>query len=1552
MKLKFKKIIIFSSISIFTAMLALVYFFVLPKIINIEKYKPEIRKYIKENVSMPLELGKFDLAMTWNLGVKIKLDDAFLKKNDGSKFITIGNSDIEVSLLPLINKHVVIREVVINYPDVNITRDENGTFDVAKIYVPKGKAKYKVELKDTSINLNNYKINFIDKYISPKKDLVLNGQNLKIKDFTPDKHIEIQADGKAFNEMPSLKLFSGNDRIFKKVSDCGREMTFNLFLNADFPLNKKSPTQNILKARGDIVNFDLNELKPYVNKYSFRKFADFTGTGNVNFDIDLNKEIHGKRKFFIDSTTNNLNIKDALKGSILSHKGQLMFLTSGNFDDKDLYLEDFQVNGDKINSEIRGKISNFANRKIRNVDLSIDISDTRAKIAAEIFPKSIKVPLDPFNKILKYNVDGNVSGSLRAKGYYRRPELFGKIKFDDFSVIEKIYGTPNGYGSVEFLGPMLVIDSTQYIGKDQFVKTTGSVVPFKGKKVKLSINSTQNVDFGKTLPVLLAVRDIFQFKLTPVTEMDIKGFGKANLDIEGASGDATITGYVDAKNATVKYKTLADQAENVNGRVKFTGTKVYYDELRGSVDGIQVIPTGYSSLHGYSDVKLYMPKLDLKKGQKFVYASPLLYKAQFALKDILDIKGFADSTIFIKGTEAKTLSNGIFKFANGYVNYKGYGAPFNNLKGGLRYDNESVFLDTINGNALGNNVTVNGSVKALTKDIDMTITSKNIKLEDAKKFVMNSTLLDKTQKIVKDFSNIKGTSAIKLVLKGKADGDCLKSLVFSNTDATFEQKQVGFPIKIHQGTLNITDDDVQTNGIQASAANTDFTLKGKVSNLKANLKTKAPVIPDLELKIRKFDVSTLKEVLKTPIIPVKVKKYLTKIAQSSGFADVSVHMKPSGFKADVDFDNFAMIYQPLQSEKSYREELLYYDLPVLIKTGKAEITDKNMFLSNINAKISNSDFFINGSIKNYTNKPSFEIMSSLEFNPEDANRLSSLLKQIVAIKNPIPVSVKIKGNTDNWNVQAKMALNKGTSIGYAKQIGLPDDKVRMLTLDAKGENDRIDIKSLNLDLCEKDNELSYKSPWDFDVIGEKDNLLSFSGSIDKLKTIKPVFRNFKIYTNNDKPLSICILNSGANTVIHNGNEKFFSEGNFQADLTMNGYIFSPNIDGTISFSGLKIPDYKLNLGNANISFSKDAIDVNLKDLKIDDSPMNVKATIDYPLDTPLMVRDMEITSNYINMDKIGKVFVANKDMVSNNNGDIKTPMFVIKNGTLDSKELILRDLITADAKASLSFTPDWLLSLSDIEMKAAGGSGTANLYYNAKSTELSLNLIAKNMQANAITTTLLAFPNEVYGTLNGEGQFYTRGRNSQEMISNSNGYANFKINQGRLVRLGSMEYLLRAANVIQSGIGGFNVNNIIDLVVPQKTGYFDKLEGKFDIKDGVINTDEITSSGDNLSLYISGNFDMLTNNADAKVIGRLSQKVAGLLGPIGSVSINQFIGYVPGIGFLPATPEEKGLIDLIPGLSKIPVLGLGCKQKNRQFVVDINGNLYEQSSVKSFRWLD
>lgn len=1458
-----KRNITFYGILALIGILLFAYFFLITAFLNSPKYKSEIKSYIIQKALVPVDPGKISVGLTWNLGVSLKTDKFIIKKQDNSKFINVGKTYVEISLLPIIKKQVIIRKIVIDKVDADITRFEDGTFDVSKIFaIKQPKSKYKVRLENTEIRLNNYNIKFNDNYIIPAKEILLNGEYIRLARFTPDKFVEVTAKG--------------------TICEQGKQTSFyDVLLSTALPINRKDILKNRIKTKGEVINFNLADFKPYLDKYIPDKFAVLTGKGSANFDMDLNTQIFGFRNFFVDSLVSDLEVTESSKKggkNILFHKEPLNIITGGAFDDKDLYLNTLQVKGGEINVEARGKINNYKDRKSRNVDLRIDVNNSRAKVVAEIFPKNIRIPKDPFNKIVKYNMDGNASGNISIKGFWRKPDLFGKIKYDDVSFFGESSPDTKGFGSIDFLGPILVLNCKQKIGQDKFISVTGSVNPLKNKNLKLAVSTTQNIDYYKALPLLLAIRDIFEFKLGPVQQMDIKGTGKVNLDISGSFKKVKINGYVQANDASIKYETLAGRAENVNGKLKFDGDKVIYDEVVGFVDGLKVIPSGYTTLppkdsSAFSDVKLYIPKLDLQKAQKFVYGSPLLAEVQIALKDLIEAKGTADAEIFIKGTEKDTKSNGILKFSDVYVKYNGYSEPFNNLKGQFRYDDKKIYFDDVSGTLLGNNAKINGSSEVLKKYVELTIVSDKINLEDARNFIMNSSLLYKTQEVVKDFISINGTSALKLDLKGDTEVDPLKNMVLSNIRGEFVHKLTGYPIKIKEGALNITSDTVETAGIKAEAANSDFEIKGKVFGIKNNMKKKTPLIPDLEAIVKDFNASGFEQVVKTEVIPDKLKKNLSKFAGKSGTASVFVKLKPQSFYTTIDFNNFAGVYKSK-------------DIPVSIEKGKVEITDKNVYFWNLNGRISDSAMFIKGYVQNYVKKPYFEITSNLDLNSEDINKFNGIFKGSGLEKEVLPVYIKTKGNFDKCQVQAKT------------------------------------------------------------------NFLNIYGSIDKLLTDEPVFKDFSIKTTDEKPLSSCVLNTCLKQIINSGNEKFISEGTIQADFTMNGYVLKPDIQGFISFAGIKVPDYKLNMDNVIFNFGKDALNIDFKGFKIDDSSLNIKAKVDYPLQIPFMVKDISITSDYFNVDNIAGIYSANKNLINNNIQDVKLPYFVIQKGKLETKELILLDLITSNVNADITYTPDWLLSVSNININATGGTGTGNLYYNTKSTELSLNLSAKDMQANALATTFFNIPNEVYGTLEGESQFYTKGRNMEEIISNLNGYAHFRINDGRLVRLGSLEYFLRAANVVQSGIGGFNFNNIVDLVAPQKTGYFNYLEGRIDLKEGVIHTEDITSSGNNLSLLISGDFDMLTNNSEVKILGKLSKKVSGLLGPLGSVSINQFIGYIPGFGFMPSSAEEKGLMDYLPGLSKIPLLGLDSSEKYRQFAVDINGDLYDPKSVKSFRWLE
>ncbi len=59
------------------------------------------------------------------------------------------------------------------------------------------------------------------------------------------------------------------------------------------------------------------------------------------------------------------------------------------------------------------------------------------------------------------------------------------------------------------------------------------------------------------------------------------------------------------------------------------------------------------------------------------------------------------------------------------------------------------------------------------------------------------------------------------------------------------------------------------------------------------------------------------------------------------------------------------------------------------------------------------------------------------------------------------------------------------------------------------------------------------------------------------------------------------------------------------------------------------------------------------------------------------------------------------------------------------------------------------------------------------------------------------------------------------------GKGGFRVADGRMPKLGSLEYLLKASNLVKCGITGITINSIIELITPLKTGQFENINGSF-----------------------------------------------------------------------------------------------------------------------------
>ena len=163
-------------------------------------------------------------------------------------------------------------------------------------------------------------------------------------------------------------------------------------------------------------------------------------------------------------------------------------------------------------------------------------------------------------------------------------------------------------------------------------------------------------------------------------------------------------------------------------------------------------------------------------------------------------------------------------------------------------------------------------------------------------------------------------------------------------------------------------------------------------------------------------------------------------------------------------------------------------------------------------------------------------------------------------------------------------------------------------------------------------------------------------------------------------------------------------------------------------------------------------------------------------------------------------------------------------------------------------------------------------------------------------------------------------------------------------KLGSLEYLLKAGNLISNGFAGLTINGLIDLLSPLKSGEFKTISGDFKINDGVADSINIYSSGKDLNLYIRGKYNISTSVADFQIFGSLSKDITTVFNKVKNLSLNTLLKTIPGV-------KKDSNNEFASDIAKIP----NSNERNniyKFFRVIINGDINGEDFVKSFEWVD
>lgn len=404
-----------------------------------------------------------------------------------------------------------------------------------------------------------------------------------------------------------------------------------------------------------------------------------------------------------------------------------------------------------------------------------------------------------------------------------------------------------------------------------------------------------------------------------------------------------------------------------------------------------------------------------------------------------------------------------------------------------------------------------------------------------------------------------------------------------------------------------------------------------------------------------------------------------------------------------------------------------------------------------------------------------------------------------------------------------------------------------------------------------------------------------------------------------------------------------SKATILGEIKLSGDINNPDISGEIKAPLVKMPSILTTLQNVDIKLGQDII-LNCPSIKTADSSFNLNAQIQKNnISDGIVVKYVTLNSEMLNLNTI---IPALKTLSSSSKSEI-----IIKNGKSKIQNFKVGRISADNISSNLSLKNN-ILYIENLLCNAYLGKVAGDISYSINTRKTALNLQGRELSANPALIALTGRNDNIKGILDFDSNVSFIGYAKNEIQKSLNGNINFIISNGQMGVLGKLEHLLYAQNVISNSIFKANLNTTAKALTRKNTGVYKYMKGKLIFSNGWANINWIKTSGPSMSLYMTGRYYIPENSASLIILGRISDDVVKILGPIGEFSMDKVITSIPKLGEITTFfANQFATNPTYENTSQIPYLTPRTEFPTREFKVIIDGDLQKQSSVKSFKWI-
>ena len=737
-------------------------------------------------------------------------------------------------------------------------------------------------------------------------------------------------------------------------------------------------------------------------------------------------------------------------------------------------------------------------------------------------------------------------------------------------------------------------------------------------------------------------------------------------------------------------------------------------------------------------------------------------------------------------------------------------------------------------------------------------------------------------------------------------------------------------------------------GNKITIKDTGASLNGSKFKVSGTIDTKT----NLDIKI-KSDPLKISDILKLAqglslIKPEDIKDFDIKNGTVVASVDIKGDLKNIIPQADIELNSISLLIKSLnmpvsldkivlnakpdkKDKKNFAAQLEAHNFKASSKNPNLNISaqqclisadSKNISLTPFNLLFNGSIAKISGDIKNYTEKPDINIRADGKITPGTILAfVPAQNKKYISYAGQIPFDVSLSGGIENLKILANLTSDSKNYVSIAEIKNIAGKQNR-LHADINLKQDLLVINSAAL-------------------TSNGTNMASVNGKINNIYSKTPQFSPLNILTGQKLSIYAPAL----------GRISFDAD----ANIALSGGILNPQITGSANVSNLNWQEFKTAMSNAYLEFKKSIISVRADGIKAAGSDFSGNAEISSNFSKNITVNSLNFTSSYIDTDALLKLISSMPNTQTTAGPSV--PLGV-KNGTGKIAKLKSGNIIAHNIAFDFNMHNN-LVKLSNITAVFADGKITADADYNIATTKVNIDGTGKAINARKAASCFAGGSSILLGgTMNGIAKLSLRGNTYDQQMRTLNGQVIFDISNGQYGEAARFERFLHAGNLLTQSLFNLNLNQAISAVTSKNTGEFKKIEGKISLSNGWANITSLESSGPNMSLYITGKYNLLTGNSDLKILGRISSVVVNVLGPLGTFSLDKVVNKLPqtGVAILNTikaiAPQNPLFADInSKDIANIPPLSVVSNNtESKDFQVLINGPIAKTTSIKSFKW--